>query len=128
MGVGTLFLFSMNKKYLSKRRWNYRKKKEAEYLILSTFTEKILTKKKGTSKTVSQWHPGINLLTFKQLRGDYPSKETILELLQPLGTLEHNDFAFDKKRKYFSFNLDWSICYYYLDFLQYLRHPPLPIS
>jgi len=22
-------------------------------------------------------------------------------------TLEHNDFAFDKKRKYFSFNLDW---------------------
>ena len=92
--IGNLYLFTQNKKFLARRRWDYFKdQRPGEYIIKSSFTEKILIKEKirpqGT--TISTWHPGINLLTFKKLDGIYPTSEMIREMIKPMADLQHND-------------------------------------
>ncbi len=89
----SLFLFSKHKKYLLKRRWNHKKiANHGEYYIESTFKEKKLIKKKQFYRmSISTWHPGINLLTFKKLNGTYPVKETIISLLDKFSSIKHND-------------------------------------
>lgn len=92
--TGKLYLFSMNKKYILRRRWKYSKECNlGEYTIKSSFEEKklIKEKKRPEGHSVTEWHPGINLFTFKKLNGSYPSKELIRSLLLPLGKIDHND-------------------------------------
>ena len=92
--IGELYQFTLMKKYLIKRRWNYKNVWHlGEYTIESTFNVKNFIKKKIKPKgsSVTQWHPGINLYTFKELNGVYPSHEKIRSMLYPLATLQHND-------------------------------------
>lgn len=92
--AGPLYVFTINKKYLSRRRWNYNKERHlGEYTIQSSFTEKKLIKEKTRPKgySVTNWSGGINLFTFKKLHGTYPAKETIRKMLIPLSTIKHND-------------------------------------
>jgi len=92
--VGELYQFVVMKKHLIKRRWNYKNVWHlGEYSIDSNFTSKNFIKKKTKPKgySVTQWQPGINLYTFKQLNGIYPTHETIRSMLYPLATLQHND-------------------------------------
>lgn len=92
--AGELYQCAPMKKYLIKRRWNYKNNwTRGEYTIDSSFTHKKFIKNKTKPKgySVTAWHPGINLYTFKQLNGLYPSHETIRSMLYPLATLKHND-------------------------------------
>lgn len=88
-----LFLFTVNRTTLSRTYWGkFKLAWPGKYVIKSTFEEKELIKKRTLSESIiTTWHPGINLLTFKKLRGIYPSKKCILELLQPLQYIQHND-------------------------------------
>jgi hypothetical protein len=82
------------KKILIKRRWNYQKNWTlGEYTIDSSFTHKNFIKNKTKPKgySVTPWHPGINLYTFKELNGVYPKHEMIRAMLYPLASLKHND-------------------------------------
>jgi hypothetical protein len=91
---GELLLISMNKKYLIKRRWEYKKSfRVGEYRIESNFVQKKFIKEKQQPKGfyVTDWNAGINLFTFKKLNGMYPKKQTIFSLLKPLGSIKHND-------------------------------------
>lgn len=92
--AGELYQFATMKKYLIKRRWNYKKSWTlGEYTVESSFTNKKFIKKKDKPKgySESQWHPGINLYTYKQLNGIYPTHEMIRTMLYPLATIKHND-------------------------------------
>lgn len=92
--AGPIYVFATNKKYLLRRRWNYNKERHlGEYTIQSSFNEKKLIKEKVRPKgySVTDWHAGINLFTFKKLHGIYPSKDSILKMLVPLSTIKHND-------------------------------------
>jgi hypothetical protein len=92
--AGAIYQFTVNKKYLIRRRWNYNKdQKIGEYTIKSSFSEKklIKEKKRPAGYAVTDWSAGINLFTFKKLHGLYPAKETIRKMLIPLSTIKHND-------------------------------------
>lgn len=92
--AGEIYQCAPMKKYLIKRRWNYKKSWTlGEYTIESSFTEKkfIKTKSKPKGHSITQWVPGINLYTFKQLNGIYPNHEMIRSMLYPLAGLKHND-------------------------------------
>lgn len=92
--AGALYQFTVNKKYLIRRRWNYNKEQHiGEYTIKSSFSEKklIKEKKRPAGYAVTDWSAGINLFTFKKLHGIYPSKESIRKMLIPLSTIKHND-------------------------------------
>ncbi|MCX5921899.1 MAG: hypothetical protein NTX86_01065 [Candidatus Dependentiae bacterium] len=92
---GILYVLNTPKKHIIKRRWNYEKTWElGEYTIESTFAKKkfIKHKKKPAGYTVTPWHPGINLYTFKQLNGAYPTKDMIRRKIQQFATMKHNDF------------------------------------
>ena len=93
--VGPLYLFTIQKKYLLKRYWEYYKEiRVGEYTIESNFKEKklIKTKIKPKEYMVTDWIPGINLFTFKKLLGIWPEKNEIVKMVLPMETIEHNDF------------------------------------
>ncbi len=78
----TIFLFSMNKNVLLRNHWDSPTiSKKGMYAINSNFKEKLFIKR-GTE--VIPFIPGINLLTFKQLEGIYPSNNNIITMLEPL--------------------------------------------
>lgn len=92
--TGELYQCASMKKYLIKRRWNYKKNWTlGEYTVESSFAAKNFIKNKIKPKgySVTQWQPGINLYTFKQLNGIYPTHEMIRSMLYPLASLKHND-------------------------------------
>jgi len=92
--AGAIYQFTINKKYLIRRRWNYNKEQQVgEYTLKSSFAEKklIKEKKRPAGYAVTDWSAGINLFTFKKLHGIHPSKETIRKMLIPLSTIKHND-------------------------------------
>ncbi len=86
--IGSLFLFNKYKKYLSRRWWNYPYYEIGSYTVFSNFQEKKLIKIQQ-ELVITPWNTGINLLTFKELQGIYPSKKVIIELLEPLKNIDH---------------------------------------
>ena len=87
-----LFMFTTHKKSLLRRRWDFYPNQPGEYSIESTFSaKKFIKHKRGDSRYISDWQPGINLLTFKTLNGIYPHKKTIREHIEPLKGMKHND-------------------------------------
>ena len=83
---GTLFLFTMNKRNLI-RKWLYdpRIYPIGTYVVHSDFAIKQLIKKGD----ITPWYAGINLWTFKELQGIYPSPKTIKKMLEPLKYIKH---------------------------------------
>lgn len=85
-----LFLFSKPKTFLKRKYWTYKRKAgQDDFVIESTFDQKVFHKKKGNKKL--PWLPGINLLTFKTLNGVFPVKETIREKLATFKGIKHTD-------------------------------------
>lgn len=85
-----LFLFSKPKTFLKRKYWTYKRKAgQDDFVIESTFDQKVFHKKKGNKKL--PWLPGINLLTFKTLNGAFPVKETIREKLAAFKGIKHTD-------------------------------------
>lgn len=68
--------------------------KNYEYEIISEFKEKKLKKIDDTSGEISltDWAPGINLITFKMYNGAYPEAETLKNEITRLKDAEHTDW------------------------------------
>lgn len=89
-----LYYIQTPKKGLDIARWNcshmpwqqgiYR------YPIISTFKEKHYQKKES-AETPIPWLKGINLSTFVMLRGICPSEKNIIDTLNSMRTIQHND-------------------------------------
>ncbi len=86
-----IFLFNAPRTYLARKYWTNPTFNTTRYTIKSTFKKKLFIKKRHGTTSIDHWHAGINLLTFKQLGGIYPSYQTIRELLEPLKHINHND-------------------------------------
>ena len=82
---------SEKSKTLSKSTWIGKKK---EYEIISDFKEKKLKKIDDTDKSVmiTDWIPGINLITFKMYAGAFPLLETLKDEIDRLKDAIHNDW------------------------------------
>lgn len=83
-----VYLFEMSKSVLNKPTWgspNIR-----FYAVNSNFNEKTLYKPR-INKTIP-WKKGINLWTFKNMNGVYPSKEVIHQEIKRLSGFMHGDF------------------------------------
>ncbi len=87
-----LWLIHKEKKYLLRRSWFYLATNNKMYAIKSTFNAKELVKDKGFIET-TPWIAGINLQTFKELNGIYPTHAMIREHITSLKSIAHNDMA-----------------------------------
>lgn len=84
-----MYLFEMHKNIVEKPTWgspNIR-----FYPVNSTLEEKTFYKPR-INKTID-WKPGINLWTFKNLNGVYPSNEIIYQEINRLAQFPHGDFV-----------------------------------
>lgn len=91
----SLYLVSPGKKYLERKTWLLPKRKEKNYLIESSFSEKKLIKPIAWLPELTQttdWVPGINLLTFKMCNGVHPTKETLKQIMTSLKDQPHTDW------------------------------------
>lgn len=86
-----MFLFTSTRTWLKRIHWqNSLPASDIDnYIITSTFDKKTFYKKKLDQ--LRSWYPGINLMTFKQLNGCYPSFKTITHELNKLEYIDHND-------------------------------------
>lgn len=68
--------------------------KEREYEVISDFKEKKLKKIDDCSGELflTDWVPGINLITFKMYMGAYPTTKTLKNEVSRLKDAEHNDW------------------------------------
>ncbi len=98
MNNRTLWLVAKEKKYLKRRNWgHYEITPPGRYMVVSNFKDKYFVKaaRHGGHPGASPWSPGINLKTFKELKGVCPSKELVYNELKTFSksTVEHNDLA-----------------------------------
>lgn len=84
-----VYLFQMNKNVLLKPTW--KSPNVRFYPVNSTFEEKIIYKPR-IDKTID-WKKGINLWTFKNMNGVYPSKDVIRQEIKRLSGFAHSDFV-----------------------------------
>jgi len=83
--VATCYFLEHHKEYLKRAHWT--RKHTRKYRIKSTFKAKSLFKKNKET----EWHKGINLLTFKMLNGVYPSLDKIKNKLDKFKKIKHSD-------------------------------------
>lgn len=83
-----VYLFQMNKNVLQKPAWG--SPNNRFYAVNSTLEQKTLYKPR-IDKTIT-WKKGINLWTFKNMNGVYPSKDVIKNEILRLSEFPHGDF------------------------------------
>ena len=66
--------------------------KGISYEIISDLYEKKLLKSDGCEKVVTDWCPGINLITFKMYQGAYPLVDILKKEVERLKDEVHNDW------------------------------------
>lgn len=84
--------FQNFKTSLGKARWCMSASAQSQqpsYTIVSTFTEKKMIK--GASKKVSDWVPGINLVTAVMLHVKFPNNEILRDNIKKFLQIQHND-------------------------------------
>lgn len=84
--------FRQHKTYLNQARWCMSAQNRAEqpsYTIVSTFEEKKMIK--GHAKKVSEWIPGINLVTCVMLNLVYPTNDILRDNIERFLSVYHND-------------------------------------
>lgn len=59
--------------------------------IVSTFERKILKKKYGKKPVICSWKPGMNLVTFKMMKGDFPDVSQTKTEIHRLLKIKHPD-------------------------------------
>jgi len=83
-----VYLFEMDKNVLNKPTWG--SPNRCFYAINSNFKEKTIHKP-CINKTID-WKKGINLWTFKNLNGVYPTKDIICQEIKRLSAFSQGDF------------------------------------
>jgi hypothetical protein len=90
-----LFVLKTHKRGLDVARWNlsfefsHQSIFNPRYCVESSFTHKQLHK----NGKITEWIPGINLMTFIMMRGIYPTNEFIKNELLKLSSIDHNDLV-----------------------------------
>jgi hypothetical protein len=88
----TLFSFYNPKTYLARRSWFKKAENNYMYSVESNFIIKNFKKKKwGGAPQITPWVAGINLQSFRELNGAFPSHSRIRDLLYTLRDIKHND-------------------------------------
>lgn len=90
------FPLKTDKHYLLRKTWVRDLHSEQSHRIYSSFTEKKLFKSNkalNQMTLISDWKPGINLITFKMLGGIYPTKTMLFDQLTLLKEIPHNDWV-----------------------------------
>ena len=93
LSYSTLYHIPCNKNTLKRKTWL--RTLESTITIHSTFTEKKLVKKTPHHNDilVSDWKPGINLITLKMYQGVYPTNSMVKKALSAIKYVVHNDWA-----------------------------------
>lgn len=84
--------FKQEKTFLRKARWVMSasaQSKQPSYTILSTFAEKKMIK--GSQKKITDWVPGINLVTAIMLGVKYPTNDLLRANIKKFRIIDHND-------------------------------------
>lgn len=84
-----LFWFKNQKKSLDRHHWLGKPGFSSDYIITSNFHEKNIYKKR--EQITNDWLPGINLLTFIMLNGQWPHKNRIKSCIEQMHGIEHED-------------------------------------
>ncbi len=92
--TSVLYQFKFPKRVMTKTTFILLKTNRRRYEIFSDFQTCKLHKSSedGKTKWITDWIPGINLVTFKLLSGAIPSKDEILQEVERLSCLPHNDW------------------------------------
>ncbi len=87
------FMCEQKKEVLARKTWI--KPIRSEFTVKTTYTEKKLFKitPKGQHLVVSDWSPGINLITYKMFSGAYPAKKVLKDEIERLKYVCHNDWG-----------------------------------
>ena len=75
--ISSMRLYEINKESISHKHWLFgssAKKLGLQYKVESNFQKKIFIKEKANTIIARPWIPGINLITFKMLNGQWPNK------------------------------------------------------
>ncbi|MCF7852609.1 MAG: hypothetical protein K9M07_05150 [Simkaniaceae bacterium] len=88
-----LFLYKSNKVNFQKRTTWFEGKTNTPTAreIISSRDSKVLKKKYGVKPIISKWEPGINLITFKMMRGGIPFTETLSSEMTKILEIFHRD-------------------------------------
>ena len=92
---GGYVLFEKKRDRLVRNFWSCRNHSKYIFKIHANFKEKCLVKSApdlGESKVKSEWIPGINLISFKHLKGTYPTYPMIKSELSRLQSVPHGDW------------------------------------
>ena len=91
-----VFLIKQPKTSLKRRHWcwppPYGTDKK-EHHIISTYHEKKISKTNGHAIINSEWHKGINLMTFKMLQGVFPTKAMLKNAIIQIQDFTHQDWT-----------------------------------
>lgn len=91
----TLYLLSPQKKFLKRKMWLMPLLEQKTHMVEADFNQKRLCKRsKDTLRPyqISDWIPGINLVTFKMCHGAYPTADMLKILLPTVRDTGHNDW------------------------------------
>jgi hypothetical protein len=90
-----LYLIIKDKDTIKRKTWLMPPMKEKTHIIASTYETKTFTKhltKPRDTKRVTEWVPGINLITYKMYQGTYPLHGTIKQEIERLSHMKHADW------------------------------------
>src|SRR4029079_3410896 len=87
----TTYLIERDKKNLERTWFGNQRPSPTEYYVHSNYKEKYLRKIFKGGESVTEYKPGINLVTFKALNGIYPGREIVTQALLSLAGIAHGD-------------------------------------
>lgn len=91
-----LTLLQSEKNYILRKSWERGLHSEPSHRVHADFKEKKLLKSNKALSgkiVITDWQPGINLITFKMLKGSYPTENMIIKELEFLRQTPHNDWV-----------------------------------
>lgn len=93
--MSTIYVVESNKNYLERKTWLTPLLAEKTHMIIIDFNQKKLHKKvdyPANTYLISDWIPGINLVTFKMYSGAFPTADKLKSLLFTVRDEFHNDW------------------------------------
>jgi hypothetical protein len=93
--MAIIYLVEVRKKKLARKQWLFPIESHDHLKIASDYQERTLIKKMPDipAKRVSDWEPGINLMTFLMYNGAYPPRKQIKKALKNIVDETHNDWT-----------------------------------
>ena len=89
-----IYLLESEKNHLTRTHW-LAPETVYDYLITSNYEKKTITKwpPHAVNMKVSDWKPGLNLVTFLMYNGAYPARRKIKALVREIQDFSHNDWT-----------------------------------